>query len=293
MKYQWITLNRQNEQKSFSESSYLKRLQVTKTLTLEFPREATPWEIHQAALATLTRLNIERSQKALFVSGSVAAGLYNVSTWKLQNTIRLITISSTAKKCGHFGVYKGFGSFATPFPTKVQRIYRQFPPQAFTEIAGFPTLHIEFLILDFLCQSDPLEAFTVADALARLRISGNRFNRKSLTGRFSDFKSDLVALAKEYLPQKHLKRVLGRIQLLDPFAESAAESVTRVTLLQLGVSTIKSQFPASFSGQTFFADFYLPDLNIILEVDGNGKYSKAEDITREKAREAFFLSIRV
>lgn len=93
-------------------------------------------------------------------------------------------------------------------------------------------------------------------------------------------------------------RVAARraIEFADGRAGSAAESLARVVLLQLGapVPELQRSFPLPSRRSGDFVDFFFPDEGVVLEVDGRGKYTDrrylrgatpADAFIREKERE--------
>ncbi|WP_192796740.1 type IV toxin-antitoxin system AbiEi family antitoxin domain-containing protein [Serinicoccus kebangsaanensis] len=87
----------------------------------------------------------------------------------------------------------------------------------------------------------------------------------------------------------HLSTARHVVAQVSPTAESAAESKARLRLLALGYRVIP-QFVVDEESGAFVArvDFLLPDLGVVVEVDGAVKYAGAEGraaLVREKCRE--------
>lgn len=60
--------------------------------------------------------------------------------------------------------------------------------------------------------------------------------------------------------------------LSDGLAESPGESSLRLVLIELGINFLAQHWIHTESGQHYRVDFYLPDLGVVLEYDGQVKY---------------------
>lgn len=72
----------------------------------------------------------------------------------------------------------------------------------------------------------------------------------------------------------------------------------RLTLYQLGLTNVESQKRILIGQQERYGDLYLPELKIIIEVDGNEKYTTTDSYAAEKTREvsltaAGYIVVRV
>ncbi len=84
------------------------------------------------------------------------------------------------------------------------------------------------------------------------------------------------------------------VSLADRRSESAGESVSRVTMWQLGMPMPELQFEVTVGGIRYRSDFGWPDLGVLGEFDGKVKYdrllrpgeSASDVVMREKRREA-------
>lgn len=79
----------------------------------------------------------------------------------------------------------------------------------------------------------------------------------------------------------------------DDGAESAGESLARVTLLEIGLPRPETQLPIETHLGPFWADLGWPEERVLAEYDGQGKYDQmpAEAIGREKRREDALLDL--
>ncbi|GGH61835.1 hypothetical protein GCM10007359_11420 [Rothia aerolata] len=69
-------------------------------------------------------------------------------------------------------------------------------------------------------------------------------------------------------------------------AESPGESLTRAVLINMGVKFIE-QYPVYVGYRGYRVDFYLPDYNIIIEFDGDIKYSQFGNQTDVEQNERY------
>src|SRR5690606_14900147 len=72
--------------------------------------------------------------------------------------------------------------------------------------------------------------------------------------------------------------------LTDGLAESPGESSLRLVLIELGINFVAQHWIPTESGQHYRVDFYLPDLGVVLEYDGQVKYDAARDRVARHAR---------
>lgn len=274
------------------------RVQASKTQHLEFPLNTPPWEIHRAVMLYLAKLAIQRSKQPLFLSGLTAALQYGAPTWNQHNTIYLGTKTGTNNQ-KNIGCYTGpFAEKTFQKPTLIKRQHKNYPENAVSLINGIPTLNAYVTVLELLCLTDPYEAFVSADGLARKALQFNRFNKVSGLELWKRILPDLQKYISIYFAKKYHTRLLRRLKLVDPFAESAAETAVRVTLYQLGITNIESQKRVVVGGKERFGDLYLPEYNTIIEIDGNEKYTSTDAYAAEKDREVLltaegFIVVRV
>lgn len=249
-------------------------------------------------LLFLAKLAIQRSKLPLFLSGITAALQYGAPAWNQHNTIYLGTSTGTNNQ-NTIGCYHGASpEKPTIKPTLIKRQHKNYPKDAVTLINGIPTLNAYLTVLELLCLTDPYEAFVSADGLARKTLKFNRFNKVAGIELWKRIIKDLEQYASTYFAKKYQQRLQSRLKLLDPFAESAAESAVRVALYQLGITNIESQKRVVINGKERFGDLYLPEYNTIIEIDGNEKYTSADSYADEKDREvsltaAGFVVVRV
>lgn len=109
-----------------------------------------------------------------------------------------------------------------------------------------------------------------------------------------------AAIAKEHTTKEELDGMLTKLRhtprlsiarkalsLADGLAESPGETRLRMILIELGVAFI-AQHWVRIDGTTvhYRVDFYLPELGVILEYDGQVKYGRARDDDPPRQRKA-------
>ncbi|WP_394162278.1 hypothetical protein [Galactobacter valiniphilus] len=97
----------------------------------------------------------------------------------------------------------------------------------------------------------------------------------------------------EAFPQASARRrIAAALDLASPLAESAAESLARVAMSELGFAAPVEQLTIVLEGQEIRPDFTWPGLKLVLEVDGAVKYAGADEVAvrrQEKARQAMLV----
>jgi hypothetical protein len=131
------------------------------------------------------------------------------------------------------------------------------PPHHTCEVAGLPALTLERTVLDVCRSSDVYAAVVLGDAALR---SG--CTRESLERLVDECRGRLeVGKAMRWLP------------LFDARAESALESISRLTMHACGLPAPVLQQPlVGADGRTYRADFYWQEAKLIGEADGLMKY---------------------
>lgn len=104
------------------------------------------------------------------------------------------------------------------------------------------------------------------------------------TGRTSS-----VALAEMIERMRHSPRLgLARraLDLSDGLAESPGETRLRLVLVKLGISFRAQHWIRIGTSEVYYrTDFYVIELGVVLEYDGQVKYADRDSVTREKTRE--------
>lgn len=76
------------------------------------------------------------------------------------------------------------------------------------------------------------------------------------------------------------------VRYASPLAESPGETLLRVDLLKLGYANAVPQFSVrGHSGKQYRADFAIPELGVLVEFDGEVKYTERASLVAEKRRE--------
>lgn len=144
-------------------------------------------------------------------------------------------------------------------------------PEDLTVIDGIPCVDRKTAAITTACLSSPLWALVTLDALA-----------------WQD--PDVIAQLPEWTEEWAGVRGIGTVRSVVPLVRSGAqtplESISRFQLVSLGVP--EPQLQVAFSdadGIIGYADMAWPDLRVIGEADGLGKYSTRDDLIAEKVRE--------
>ncbi|WP_188359309.1 DUF559 domain-containing protein [Rothia aerolata] len=115
-----------------------------------------------------------------------------------------------------------------------------------------------------------LEALPIADSALHLQ--------KCLPAELCTYLSDFQGT--------HSKKVHRIARAMSAKAESPGESLTRAVLINMGVKFIE-QYPVYVGYRGYRVDFYLPDYNIIIEFDGDIKYSQFGNQTDVEQNERY------
>lgn len=88
-------------------------------------------------------------------------------------------------------------------------------------------------------------------------------------------------------------RVRAVLDAIDQRMESAGGTRLRILLHEWGYSSVQPQYAIRTSGGSFRADFALPELKLVIEFDGKGKYgdntSAQEVLLAERRRESLLI----
>lgn len=127
--------------------------------------------------------------------------------------------------------------------------------------------------LDLACALPRRDALAAMDALARLH------------GFTSD---DLAGLLPRFRGRRGVVQARELVPLVDPRAESAAESWVREVLDDYGLPTPELQFWVLVDGvPTYRLDLAYPHARIAIEYDGEEFHTSEEDRARDRARRAW------
>ena len=84
--------------------------------------------------------------------------------------------------------------------------------------------------------------------------------------------TELAVMLKRMRHTPGLGLARRAVGLADGLAESPRETHLRLVLIQLGVKFIAQHWVRAENGKFYRVDFYLPDLGVVLEYDGQEKY---------------------
>ncbi|MCS4484818.1 hypothetical protein NXS08_04915 [Gleimia sp. 6138-11-ORH1] len=177
----------------------------------------------------------------------------------------------------------------------VHRIRRNhLPKEAYTLVQGVPTLKPEYLILEYLSLKDTERAFVGAESLFRKLCGDNKWKRKEVEEAALKLKRKLRALVLNKGYPYARKRILGRLDFIGPWSDSAAESRFKAQLFLRGFPTPVQQKLVVIDGRVFFVDAAWLKFGVFAEVDGDIKYQNdAAGKVRlaEKRRESFIRRV--
>ncbi len=102
-------------------------------------------------------------------------------------------------------------------------------------------------------------------------------------------REDIAARLERMRHTPGLTTARSALELADGLAESAGETRLRILLTRLGVRFVAQHWVRTRDGRRYArVDFYLPDLGVVLEFDGEVKYAGPDGraaLAAEKARE--------
>lgn len=249
---------------------------LTRTTALIHPGDTPAWEIERARVTTILKASNQRSRYPQYATGLTAARLLGLPILKAPDIIEVISEGPSNPRRTSF----------QKSHHQIRRLQRAYPQEAYTEIKGFPMVSPNYLILEVLRLPDAFTAFVTADAILRSLLATDRRLVNFRQYEVQQAKKALLEIATPQVLGRLTKRITHRIPLLDPYAESPAESILRLLLLQLGFKSLQCQHEvANPHGGFFYGDVLIPELNTICEADGDGKYADANAYRTEKERE--------
>lgn len=144
-----------------------------------------------------------------------------------------------------------------------------------TTVHGVPVTSLERTVVDCATSESAAGGVIVADAALHRR-ADRRVCEQILAG---------------MVGHRGVVRARAVLEAADDGAESAAESLVRVTLLAAGLPSPQTQVAVRTHLGTFWADLGWPEHRVLLEYDGRGKYSTApmDVVLAEKRREDALL----
>lgn len=145
------------------------------------------------------------------------------------------------------------------------------PPEQLTEIGGIPTVSRALAAISTAAMSRRDWALVTLDADAWQRPAAL---------------VDLPQLAAEWSHLRGIGVVRSILPLVRCGAQTPLESLSRLRLVECALP--EPELQVAFydeSGLIGYADMFWPELGVIGEADGQGKYQSREDLIKEKARE--------
>lgn len=140
-----------------------------------------------------------------------------------------------------------------------------------TTVSGLPVTSLLRTVVDCLRTLDPLDGLVVADAALRAGLGGD----------------EMRAAVMACVGRRGVRRAREVVRVADAGAESAGESATRYHLLAAGLPVPQTQVGVRTVIGDFWADLGWPELGVLAEYDGEGKYAGAADAAffRQKRRD--------
>jgi len=140
-----------------------------------------------------------------------------------------------------------------------------------TEIDGIPTVDRKTAAITTAALSSPMWALVTLDALAWQR---------------PDTLAGLPGWTEEWSGIRGIGTVRGAVPLVRSGAQSPLETISRYQLIRMGVPEPQLQVAIEDEdGLIGYADMAWPELRVIGEADGMGKYATRDDLIDEKVRE--------
>ncbi|EEH63267.1 hypothetical protein HMPREF0044_1506 [Gleimia coleocanis DSM 15436] len=247
--------------------------------------ENTPaWHLTRYKLLKLAEHTLKFSRAETALTGQTAALAYVLPTFNQQMVIEICYLQ--VNKSGNSHV----GTTSTNATTKVKRKQRNYPIEAIDEINGLRVLRWDYFIIELLSQTDVRTAMINANALIRKIFQVERETAATLKQKLPEIQQYLLNLCQQYAPKKYRKRIMRRLNWINPLCESILESLTFVALLQLNLEVI-SQASVKYGSTTYWLDFLWIDKRgreryVGIECDGFEKQADSQYFFREDYRES-------
>lgn len=152
-------------------------------------------------------------------------------------------------------------------------------------INGLPVTSPRSTLVDCLCDLPTRDALVVGDSLARLLVQPHRGQEVDALKRWDALRSSLLETDIGGKQRRGAARARRLLPLISPLSESWGESQLRFALLKAGLPMPELQYCVTTSEGTFYADLAYPSSRLLLEYDGEGKYSDRQDLLAEKVRQ--------
>lgn len=250
----------------------------------------TIWERNK--LIHRTRLNetIGNSGSNTYATLETASYLYKTEVLKDDVDIHLTF------KAKHQRRKTRIGAFLNNLPASTVFRHRRnhLPKEAFTTIEGIPTVTPEYLILEYLAQSDCERGFVGAESLVRMLCKPNRMRRQQTEERRLKLLRRLRQIVNSGAFPYATCRILQRLPFIGPWSESVAESRFKAQLFMRGFPSPEQQRIIIIDGHVFFVDAAWLRFGIFAEVDGALKYNGPNEKqvwAAQQRREALLLRV--
>ncbi|MEZ5117082.1 MAG: hypothetical protein R2737_12525 [Candidatus Nanopelagicales bacterium] len=169
------------------------------------------------------------------------------------------------------------------------------PREHRTVVAGLPVTTVPRTAVDVAAALPLLRALPVVDAaMRRLCLGTARVEPGSVAGRLLVLDPRVVGAAREQLRttldeagvSRGRRRAIQALEVADPAAENGFESVSRAHVLRAGLPRPEVGYPVlGADGRRYWADLAWPDLRVLGEADGHGKYADIAALHAEKDRQ--------
>lgn len=237
------------------------------------PGNTEPWQEWQAvALGRILAVNDTYRGRAIFV-GSSALVLHGIPMWVANPDVTL-------------------------WPYRRRRAYalatvegtRTVVPQARIRITTVPPIHGPVAVLGGVQAETPVDAAVrlvqgsgviegaVAVAMVLHRLARfDRFDLPASRGRVEAVRESMLEALEQSGNRRWRNRARRLIASADGGCDSVLEAVVVWIVRTLTDSVVVTQFEVFADGERYFADIALPELRVIIELDGRGKLG--DDLT--------------
>ncbi|WP_175954654.1 hypothetical protein [Schaalia sp. Marseille-Q2122] len=138
-------------------------------------------------------------------------------------------------------------------------------------IAGMPVSSIRQTARDILCSAPPVEAVAEVSLLMRHASTYDRWNKDESMRRAEQLREDWADAISAVPSSFKKRRALTLLQMCDPACESIAESTFLWFLYTFNAVPWQTQVEFSFGEHLYFADFFFPDIRVLIEIEGVAK----------------------
>lgn len=148
------------------------------------------------------------------------------------------------------------------------------PPAATVEDVGIPLASLELAAVQCAFACEPREAVVLVSGALRRLCGFDRFDLEGSRVREEVWRNRMKALLDELPTRRHRVRARVVLEVVDGAFESVPERLLLWILAAAGFGGVKTQMRIEAGGRTFYADFGVPDLWVVIEFDGKEKYGR-------------------